>query len=195
MSPQLLELERVWDQSSRATRRRGRRWYGTAREILRELAEEYGYGLEQAVAVLAITSPGCHLKTNLDWTRQTLSTDGAAKVGRFPNAMAPKIRGVLASREAAHEFVTGPKVGPFHRAILGDTDALVIDRWAAAATNPERRIDFTAEERRAIDSAYRALAKTKRMNVRDMQAIIWIQVRETTPDARGRIRKLADITD
>jgi hypothetical protein len=158
-----------------------------------DLAAETGYTLEQVVAVLAITSPGAQLTSNMDWTEQVCRGEKTT-AGRFPNAYAPKIAAVIASADEAHAFVTGPKVGPFHHAILGDRDALVIDRWATAATNPFRDQTLTDPGRRAIDRAYRAVAKAARIKVRELQAIIWLQVRETTPDARGRIRKLADIT-
>lgn len=107
--------------------------------------------------------------------------------------MAPKIAAVLADPEYAAEYVTGPKVGAFHRAILGDTSALVIDRWATAAGNVFRAQELPEGTRRALDTAYRQLARKVRRNVRDIQAQVWIAVRESTPDARGRIRSLADI--
>jgi hypothetical protein len=187
------ELEHVYRSATSKQRARGRRWYPAARALMADLAERTGYTLEQAVAVLAITSPGAQLVTNLDWTRSALETRGAARVGRFPNQTAPKVAAVLASPELAADFVTGPKVGPFHRAILGDTDALVIDRWATAAGNVFRSQELPEGTRRALDTAYRSLARRLRRSVRDLQAQVWIAVRETTPDAQGRVRALADI--
>lgn len=187
------ELEAVLASATPEQRSRGRQWYPRARQLMAELAERTGYTLEQAVAVLAITSPGVQLVMNLDWTRQALESRGAARVGRFPNAMAPKIAAVLADPELAREYVTGPKVGAFHRAILGDRDALVIDRWATAAGNVFRAQELPERTRRALDTAYRQLARRLRRSVRDLQAQVWIAVRESTPNAKGQVRALADI--
>lgn len=195
------ELLEQWRQSSRAQRRRGRAWYSTAREMLAELARETGYSVEQAVAVLAITSPGAQLTTNLSWTRQALESHGAAKVGRFPNAMRPKIRAALADPAAAHEWAIGPKVGPFHRAILGDDSCLVLDRWALFAaqghgSDRDSNHQLTKSVRAAIEQAYRSAARRARCKVRDFQATVWIHVRETTPHAKdGVVHRLQDITN
>ncbi len=186
------ELEHVYRSATPAQRIRGRQWYPAARQLMQELATRTGYTLEQAVAVLAITSPGAQLVSNLEWTTRALETR-AASVGRFPNVMRPKILAVLADPATAAEYVTGPKVGPFYRAILGDKDALVIDRWATAAANVFRSQELPEGSRRAIDTAYRSLARKLRRSVRDLQAQVWIAVRESTPDSRGRLKAYADI--
>jgi phytoene/squalene synthetase len=197
------ELERRWRAATAEQRRRGRRWYALAREWAEQLAERTGYTVEQVVAVLAITSAGAQLATNLRWTEQACETRGAARVGRFPNAMRPRILAVLASPEAAAEFVGGPKIGPFHRAILGDRDALVLDRWAIAAAMPGVDRDTAHRElskgrRDAIEQAYRSLAKRLRIKTADLQAVIWLQIRETTEvmhlGTTPMVRQLADIT-
>lgn len=192
-------LLRHWRATARTGRRaRGRDWYPAARRWAEELADETGLTLEQVVAILAITSPGAQLVTNLRWT-ESIARGEVATAGRFPNANAPKIAAVLASPAAAHEYVTGPKVGPFHRAILGDTSQLVLDRWAVFAATGERSDDHLSKvagtkRREAVDTAYRQLARKLRWNVRDLQAAIWLQVRETTENARGIVPQLQDLT-
>lgn len=196
------ELSHRWQCADHSQRRRGRQWYTTARELMVELAAETGYTLEQAVGVLAITSAGAQLATNLRWTREALESRGAAKVGRFPNVMGPKIAAVLADPVYAGEYVRGPKVGPFFRAILGD-NALVLDRWAIFAAAPLATSDrdeadsLTAGARAAIVAAYTSAARRVRCTVRDFQAVVWLQTRESTPVTRkGKtyIPRLADIT-
>lgn len=182
-------------------RKRGREWYPTARAILADIAARTGYTLEQAVAVLAITSPGVQVKTNLEWAERALTTRGAVPVGRFPNVMAPKIRAVLDDAEFAREYVSGPKVGAFFRAILGANE-LVLDRWAtfAATSGIEPRDELThirPRARQALVAAYSNAARQARMRVRDFQAAVWIQSRESTPMLRrGKYVpvRLADIT-
>lgn len=191
-------LLRCYRQADAAIKRRGREWYPTMRAILEDAAREHGYTLEQAVAVLSITSPGAQLVTNLDWTVTALRTAGAVDVGRWPNRMMPKVRAALADPAVAHEVVTGPKVAAFYRAILGDADSLVIDRWAAFAAGYDgarEGSDIAAAEWRTIEAAYRRAARKVRRKVRDFQATVWIAARETTPHKRtGRPHRLADIT-
>lgn len=180
---QLLRLYRGADSD---VKRRGREWYPAMRELLHDAAAEHGYSLEQAVAVLAITSPGAQLVTNIRWTVEALKSGGTARVGRFPNRMMPKIRRVLEDPAAAQDAVAGPKVEPFYRAILGDDSALVIDRWAAFAAGyeaPRKATSgdgMTAAERRVIEAAYRRAARKVRRKVRDFQAAVWIAAREST---------------
>ena len=163
------------------------------REILQDLADDTGYTLEQAVAVLAVTSPRVQLRTNLDWTRLALESRGRETVGRYPNQMMPKIRAILADPAVAHAWATGPKCGAFYRAILGDPDALVLDVWATLAGTGSRELD--AATRKTLEAAYRAAAKRARQTVRDFQAAVWIAVRESTPNGRtGTVHNLADIT-
>lgn len=193
-------LEEWYRRATREQRRRGREWYPTARQLLEAIAADTGYSLNQAVAVMAITSPGAQLVTNLAWTRAALESRGRAKVGRFPNVMRPKVASVLANPATADEFVTGPKVGPFYRAILGDTDALVLDRWALGAAFPASDREtvhkhLTRESRAAVEAAYRALARRKRLGVSTLQAIVWLAIRESTPNgSHGTVHRLADIT-
>ena len=207
MSPDIVaaNLERHWNESARTGRRqRGRQWYPAAREWAESLARETGYTLEQVVAVLAITSPGIQLTTNLAHTERIMRGETGTG-GRFPNVNRPKIRAVLTSPDAASEYVRGPKVGPFHRAILGDADALVLDRWAIWAATGQTASEHARDDVHALDKsrramiedAYRALARKVRIPVRDLQAVIWLQVRETTGAIRGgQIRQVryADIT-
>lgn len=164
------------------------------RRILEAMATDHGYTFSQACACLAITSPGAHLRTNLEWAERALATHGTAPVGRFPARMEPACRAILQDASLAERHLRGPKVVPFYRAIAGDHTQLVLDRWAIYAGlghGPE----CTATERRALAQAYAALARRRNLDVATLQATIWLHVRATTPDARGRLRKLWDITD
>lgn len=199
MSPEARLLAH-WAASARTGRRqRGKKWYPTARAWAESLANETGRTLEQVVAVLAITSLAAQLQTNLTWTEAIIRGE-IETAGRFPNSNRPKIAAVLANPQAATDYVTGPKVGPFHHAILGDSTALVLDRWAIFAATGERSDEhlnkITGTKRReAIELAYHTVAKRVGLTVRDFQAAIWLQVRETTPKAGSLVApRLVDIT-
>jgi hypothetical protein len=167
---------------------RGRQWYPEMRRRLDTARGEHG--LDAAIAVFSITSQGAQLRSNLDWTERALAGD--CYVGRFPKAQAPKIRAALESPEVAHEVARGPKIAAFRAAVAGDSDSLVLDRWALfAALGPDHDRDSqpTQRQRASVIRAYHKLAAEMGESVRDLQAIIWLQVRETTPHA-----KLWDIT-
>ena len=156
------------------------------------MAAEHGYTLAQVVAVLAITSADAQLASNLRWTKEILL--GEREAGRYPADQAPKVRGALSSRYPA-QFVGGPKCSAFYKAIMGDTNALVLDRWAVAATG-HRSKNVPRALRREVEQAYRSAASACGETVRAFQAITWIAVRETLPrkGALVVIPRLVDIT-
>jgi hypothetical protein len=156
------------------------------------MADTYHRPVAQVAAVLAITSVDVQLSTNLRWTEEILR--GEREAGRYPASQAPKVRAALNTRYPGR-FVSGPKCSAFYRAIMGDTDALVLDRWAALALGYKRK-HLPRAVRREFEVAYRAAAAACGETVRAFQAITWITVRETTPK-KGRlvvIPRLIDIT-
>lgn len=182
----------LYEQASPAIRRRGRSWYPETHRRLREIAESTGATPAQAAAVFAIVSPLVQVMTALQWTEQILR--GERAYGCFPNVQGPRIEAVLASRRPCRH-VSGPKVNAFYRAIMGDTSALVLDRWAAfAAGHEDRRRNIPLAVRREMEAAYRAAAAAVGETVRAFQAIVWIVVRETTPRSNGVVPRYGDVT-
>lgn len=192
MSPIEALLQR-YEHSPPSVRRRGRSWYPQCRGLLAAIAAEYGRTLPQTAAVFAITSANTQLAANLRFTEQILR--GERKAGCYPTFQAPLIEAALETRYPGR-FVRGPKCSTFYKAIMGETDALVLDRWAARAAGIDRgqRRDLNATTRRSLDVAYREAAKMCGETVRAFQAIVWIAVRESTPNGRAVIPRLADIT-
>lgn len=182
----IARLLALYDRATDAQLRHGRSWYGTARRVLAREARAHGATTAQAAAVFAITSPDAQLVHNLAWTREALRTNGAARVGRYPARMTAAVREALASRRPGR-YATGPKVRPFYRAIMGDRDALVLDRWALrAATGDDRP---TVANRRTAEAAYREAAALRGESPRDFQAIVWTVARDDAVSARyGRVR-------
>lgn len=185
----LLEL---YASTSPALRRRGRRWYPLMRRRLRGLATEYQRPLSQVAAILAITSVDAQLTTNLRWTEEILR--GEREAGRYPASQTHKVRAVLGARYPCRH-VTGPKVQAFYRAVMGDHDALVLDRWMLMPViGRGRRRALRVQERAQIDAAYRAAAQACNERVAHFQAILWLHLRESTPKKDGKLPRLADIT-
>lgn len=182
----------LYEKSSPTIRRRGRSWYPEAQRQLREIARRTDSKLPQAAAVFAIVSPNASVITALRWTEEILSGERAA--GRWPTNQIPKIEKALAAAQPGRAVV-GEKVVPFYKAIMGDPNALVIDRWAAyAGGHEDRDKNIPRAVRREIEAAYRSAARACDETVRAFQAIVWIVVRESTVTARGIIPKLQDVT-
>lgn len=175
----------LYSEADADTIKRGRRWYVRARRECQLIARDTGYTLEHVAAVCAITSPDAQLVQNLRWTRTACETRGAEPVGRYPAQMTPKVRAALADKSDPLQYATGPKVSAFARAILGDRDALVIDRWAAYAAGIPRSAKLGPKQRRAIEEAYRRAAAAVGESVRDFQAIVWEWLRAQAVATRG----------
>jgi hypothetical protein len=185
-------LVSLYEKASPGIRRRGRAWYPEANRQLREIAAHNECPLSHAVAVFSIVSPAVQLTTALRWTEEILAGERAG--GRFPNVQAPKIEAACSTRYPVFR-VTGPKVNAFYRALMGDRDALVLDRWAIfAAGYPKPRSEVPRTLRMELDAAYRAAAAACGETVRAFQAIVWIVSRETTPTKAGWIPRLEDVT-
>lgn len=174
---------------------RGLMWYPEAFRQMESLAAETGYLTEQAVAVMAITSRAAHLTNNIQWTELSLRSGGTVPVGRFPNIMTPLVKRVLDDPAAIPDCVSGPKVEPFFRAIMGDESAVVLDRWALLAAGHAygSRAPDPGPLRRSFEEAYRRASKIVGIAARDFQAIIWIAVRESTETKLGVVPRLSNI--
>lgn len=183
-----------YESASPSVRRRGREWYPSMYRLLREMAIRHGRTAAQACAIAAITSANTQLLSNIRFTEAILG--GKRSHGCYPKHQTPLIEAVLATRYPGR-FVRGPKCTAFFAAIQGATDALVLDRWAARAAGvvlKPGRNDLGPSIRRELDTAYREAAKICGETTRSLQAIVWICVRESTPNRRGVIPQLFDIT-
>lgn len=185
------KLIALYEKASPAVRRRGRSWYPETNRRLREIAVRTDSTPAHAAAIFSIVSPMVQVMTALDWTEQILA--GERTYGAFPR-QAYAIQAALGTRYPVR-YVSGPKVNPFYRAIQGDTNALVLDRWALYAAGHEQRASSIPRAVwREIESAYRSAAAACGESVRAFQAIVWIVVRESTPRRNGIVPKLGDVT-
>jgi hypothetical protein len=189
----LRDLLERYNLATAGEKRRGRAWYNAARTECHRMARGSGYTFRQVAAVLAISSPDALLKANLRWTREIIA--GERTAGKYPTDQVPKVAAALADRRNPGQYAKGPKVQAFYAAIVGDEGCLVIDRWAAFAAGGDRGRVPGTKQRAAFASAYSRAASATRETVRDFQAIVWTQTRESTPSGRhGSVPKRSDIT-
>jgi len=179
-----------YGRSTPSMRRRGRSWYPEAHRLLSRMAAEHDRTTAQAAAVFAITSMNTTLLSNIRFTEQILR--GERTAGCYPAFQGPLVISALKA-DRPGRFVRGPKCIAFYRAIMGDVDALVLDRWAARAAGHEKRW-VAGRLRTELEHAYKEAAEACGETVRAFQAIVWIHTRETTPDVRGVVPNLLDIT-
>lgn len=169
----------AYRRASGEQRERGRAWYPNAGRKVRRIARRTGTTVARTACTMAITSPDAQLVTNLAWTERACETGGAAKVGRYPNAMHGRYAPVLAGTVAPLAALRGPKIRNFYRGIMGDVYSVCIDRWALRAAGwPADTVTPRQYER--VAAAYREAAALCGETPRDFQAIVWTVVREDT---------------
>jgi len=188
-------LIELYASTNRDVRVRGRRWYPETSRRLTTLAHEYHRALSQVTAVFAITSVAAQLSSNFRWTEEILR--GEREGGRWPNVQAPLVKGALGARYPSR-FVRGPKISAFYRALMGDPEAVVLDRWAARAAGWESdKHQIPVRVQREMEAAYREAAAACNERVRNFQAIVWIAKRETTAkqiNGKSVVPRLWDVT-
>jgi hypothetical protein len=160
-------LER-WHATTEERRSAGALWYPRALALAEELAPSASMG----AGVLAALSPHQGWKGNVTMARRALAGDPAG----LP-AQVAKVRAIMGGADPL-DVLRGPKERAFYRAIMGDTSALVIDRWAARAAGvPSPDGSFTRGEWRELHAAYEAASGAAGVLPRDFQATLWIEER------------------
>jgi hypothetical protein len=152
-------------------------WYPCARRVVGLLAERHGRQPCEVAAVMAITSPATTLHANVNHTMAALGGD--YRVGRYPNVMGPKVREVLERRAPPDKVVSGPKVAAFFRAIMGDTDAVVLDRWAIRCALGPDAPPWGVTRMRKAEQRFRQAAAELGLTPRETQAVAWKVMRDT----------------
>lgn len=172
-----------------AQRDHGADWYPAMRRVCARIARDTGTTTARAASVAAITSPDAQLVTNVRWTYRACT--GERPVGRYPARMVPLVDAVLAGTLPPLVAAQGPKVRPFYRAIMGDTDALVLDRWALRLATGSA--ELTAANRRAAQAVYAEACEASGLPPSTVQAIAWKVARDDMRRAGDTRVKLLDI--
>lgn len=182
-------ITRAYRASSAAHRAAGLGWYAEAWRVAGEIWPERP---DLAAGVIAALSPRCQWSTNVVWARAMVH---AARTGapcpavHTEKGMRPQAWRI-ANGEAPLSVLNGPKVRAFWSNIVGDTDAVTVDTWAARAAtglsgkDAERAISTPARYR-AVADAYRRAAVILGITPRECQAAVWVHVRGTKPTDAG----------
>jgi len=158
----------------------GMGWYTGAENLARRLARKYGVTKHQAAGVIAAMSPNQSWSNNIRMAEMAL----AGNPRGFSHAVA-RVKRILAGGSIISTFPEpdGPshKIREFYRAIAGNPNAVVIDRWALRAATGKRWADIHDLQRvgvyAMVASCYREVAELFEMAPRDFQAAVWIHER------------------
>lgn len=163
---------KVYRDSSREDREGGMKWYATARGLCEDVAETYRIQLDVVAAIVAVLSPRLPWEKNMEAAVDVIE-------GRQPSCLrtnADKARIILANREPR---VSGPKVSSFFANIMGDSQAVTVDTWAARVALGDWTWKGSVGEKlyREIADAYRAAADKVGLPPSQVQAVTWVSIR------------------
>lgn len=165
-------------------------WYD---EVKGELSELFGKDADLMADLLAATSSNATVKSNValalkayEYHKTGVSFDNLPKGKGFLPAVVMNIKRVIAG-----EPIAGRKIDNFAKALKGDPDAVVVDRWMMRAFGftAEKDVAPTAHEYDVIEHAVKDLAKKQGVTPRQMQASIWFSIKNKTETAAGRVNE------
>lgn len=176
MAAQILQY---WHAAEEWMRVAGGTWYAAANTFATATATATGHDVVTVAGVIAAYSP------------QTRWVDNLADAMNHLNGSATR-SGVMGSNvKRAHNVVAGglaglgkgPKTAAFARNILGDTDAVTVDVWAARAAfgTMDKALASTmlgwVGAYDLVAMAYRKAAAEAGVTPSHMQAAVWISIR------------------
>ena len=157
--------------ASAATRKAGARWYREALGHAKRLAKRHNVTVTQAAGVIAVLSQRQRWQRNLELADLALA--GEQLSGIFDHQRI-KLKLMLEGM-APVEVLRGPKITAFYHAILGDTDAVVLDTWMLETMNRPQGV--TPKQYNILADRLRASAAAVGMTPASYQAVVWVQVR------------------
>jgi hypothetical protein len=169
----------------------GAAWYGDGYRTIVNMAASTGQDVEHVAIAVALLSPQTRWSANVDAAWALLTFDERMPAMLWANF--DRARQSLTMADPWEAFgPTAPKTRSFARNLLGDTDAVTIDVWAARAALQGMRYKFRdgMEQENAkilkragvysqISDAYRAAARQRGITAPAMQAIVWTVIRRS----------------
>lgn len=157
-------------------------WYTYQRYTLLSVANDYNVTLENVVYVTATLSPALSWERNLESTRAFFDE----WFGRYGNSRQTAygtnvLKCVQYMQGQRQDAPTGRKVSAFYRNLLGDTQALTLDRHAIrAARMGLRNLEKESGEQKicgqefaVVENAYRKAANLLGVSPSYLQALVW----------------------
>jgi hypothetical protein len=181
------KLLRIFDKAGNAELEDGALWYPRALETATAIAELHGVNVHQVAAIMSIVSPGTGWKLNKLLPAQVI--EYILKHGEYGSYTVPEwfpgyphawqqCRKVLIYGDIT---ISGRKTLPFYSAIMGDENALVVDRHMVRICSGVDGVQTCSDAPfRRMQDAIRQAAEARGVSNRTMQATVWICYRRYT---------------
>ncbi len=155
----------------------GSQWYASELAAIGRLVPD----APRMISFLASTSANSTVRANVTLAikAERQHTDGEPFTGYLGQVVANLERG------ARGEPLHGLKIEPFRRALLGDPDAVVIDRWIFRA--------YGTKDRDAIATSIRCLASGLNVAPSAFQAGVWCGIKLEVEGSRADIAPFSAI--
>ena len=141
-------------------------WYAKAAEQIKTICTKNGWDCGEFIDILSLTSPRVHVKRNLRIALHYF------REGSLPSTVWKPFVTSVEHYESTGE-IRGPKTSAFADALKGNTDAVVLDVWMAAAFNVEQKVFSKKTEREKYETIIRRVAKRLGWEPRQVQAAMW----------------------
>lgn len=164
----------------------GQEWYNKSRK---ELEKIFGDDTDLFIDIISITSMGRTPKAN---TTLGVRNYVQYKIGGEWVGVSKKQKPMLDRAVAGMSYgKNAPKITNFVKALKGDKDAVVVDRWLWRIYKDK---DYgTAKEYKLIEAHVRDMAKTYGRDPREIQAAMWFGIKKerapSTLKEAGRIEE------
>lgn len=136
-------------------------WYHHAQLVLGRHPQGY-----RISCLLALFSPRVSVTRSVNFTKYYMTT------GMFRRDVTRSVRAAVDHWESTGE-IRGPKTSSFQRALMGDTEAVVLDIHMANLFGVEQRVFSTRSGYRYYSDCVVRLGWLYGHTPRDMQALLW----------------------
>ncbi len=154
--------------------RTGMFWYDEKGEEIRKIAEYYHHTPEIVAAMVAVTSPAVPWDKNIEGVESLLQ--GGTAMGYKKNIQ----KAIEIMNTGNLNLVSGQKVTSFYRNLLGDMDAVTIDRWQAriALNNLMYNKSLHEKEYKIIEEVHNSVSEQVGVVPARLQSGLWCSIRE-----------------
>lgn len=166
----------AWRATTDEQRAAGAEWYDTA---YLECAAIDPENPERPVGVVSAISPLQLWETNVRQARRLIhAVDNLLEVPQVHTEPMQSQAVRIALGESPWDVLKGPKIRAFAAAILGDKNAVVVDRWAYRVATRREYKGLTPHQYVRLALAYVRAADKLGEDPRTVQAATWVAARE-----------------